>query len=78
MTVKGIKWVPSNKFAAQNYFLDWMKNTETGRRARYEEKVGVVDSKITYMQVSALSVLKTDDKLPKKESEYSKWENFAR
>jgi IS1 family transposase len=45
----GIKWVPSNKYAAQNYFLEWLKKSPSGQTARDLEKVGVVDGKITFM-----------------------------
>lgn len=69
----GIKWVPSNKFAAQNYFIEWLKNTDSGRTARDFEKLGVVDGKITYMQISAQSGINTTDRLSKKISEYNKW-----
>jgi len=75
---EGISWVPSNQYAAQNYFLQWLQTTTAGKIARDVGKVGVVDGKITFMQVSAMSSIKSTDKISLKETELQKWEEFTK
>lgn len=75
---QGIRWVPSNKYAAQNYFLQWLKQTDEGIKARDTGKVGVVDGHITYMQISALSRVDTTSKISVKLAEYDKWQQYAK
>lgn len=75
---QGISWVPPNKYAAQNYFLSWLKKTQDGKTKRDLERLGIVDGKITFMQISAKSGVNPKDSLQKKEIEYEKWQDFTK
>ena len=75
---RGISWVPPNKYAAQNYFIKWLETTEAGKSARDYGKLGVIDGRINFMQISAVSkTVRYDNDMTLKLVEYEKWEKFT-
>lgn len=70
--------MPPNKYAAQNYFIKWLETTEAGKSARDSGKLGVIDGRINFMQISAVSkTVRYDNDMTLKLVEYNKWEKFT-